>query len=88
MGPWVHGIGRDGKIGEFDFGKGSAVDINALQVKWFDHWLKDQPTGVEGWAPLRIFVMGRNQWRDEQEWPLARTQYTRYYFHSANRRIR
>ncbi|MGO8745561.1 MAG: CocE/NonD family hydrolase [Thermoguttaceae bacterium] len=83
MGPWVHGIGRDGKIGEFDFGKGSAVDINALQVKWFDHWLKDQPTGVEGWAPLRIFVMGRNQWRDEQEWPLARTQYTRYYFHSA-----
>ena len=26
--------------------------------------------------------MGENVWRHEQEWPLARTQYTAYYFHS------
>ena len=26
--------------------------------------------------------MGRNQWRDEQQWPLERTKYTPYYFHS------
>ena len=32
--------------------------------------------------PVRLFVMGENRWRDEQEWPLARTQYTRWYFHS------
>ena len=32
--------------------------------------------------PVRLFVMGDNQWRDENEWPLARTQYTRWYFHS------
>ena len=82
MGPWTHGIGRDGKVGSLDFGKGSVVDINALQVRWFDHWLKGEDTGVEAWAPLRIFVMGKNQWRDEQEWPLARTQYTPYYFRS------
>ena len=24
--------------------------------------------------------MGRNQWRNEQEWPLERTQYTAYYW--------
>ena len=31
---------------------------------------------------MRIFVMGKNIWRDEKEWPLARTRYTKYYFHS------
>ena len=34
---------------------------------------------------MRIFVMGANEWRDEQEWPLARTQWTRYYLHSGGR---
>jgi putative CocE/NonD family hydrolase len=33
--------------------------------------------------PVRIFVMGANQWRDEWEWPLARTVWTSYYLHSA-----
>jgi predicted acyl esterase len=31
--------------------------------------------------PVRIFVMGDNTWRDEQEWPIARAQYTKYYSH-------
>ncbi len=82
MGPWVHGISRDGKVGSLDFGKESVVDVSGLQAKWFAHWLKGEETGVEEWPPLRIFVMGRNEWRDEQEWPLKRTRYTPYYFHS------
>ena len=32
--------------------------------------------------PVRIFVMGANEWRDEREWPLARTQWTPFYLHS------
>ena len=32
--------------------------------------------------PIRIFVMNENTWRFENEWPLARTEYTLYYFHS------
>ena len=31
---------------------------------------------------MRLWVMGINQWRDEQKWPLARTNFTPYYFHS------
>ncbi len=31
---------------------------------------------------MRIFIMGENRWRDEQEFPLARTQYTPCYLHS------
>jgi hypothetical protein len=34
-------------------------------------------------APARLFIMGENVWRDEQEWPLARTQWTRYHLRGA-----
>ena len=34
-------------------------------------------------APVRIFVMGVNRWRDEQEWPLARTRDTQFYLTSS-----
>lgn len=82
MGPWSHGISRDGKVGGLRFGNEAIVDLNEVQMAWFDHWLKGAETGVDAWPPLRIFVMGRNQWRDEQGWPLERTQYTPFYFHS------
>jgi len=82
MGPWGHGISKDGKVGDLDFGKDSVINFREIQTKWFDYWLKGKDTGVYNWAPFRIFVMGRNEWRDEQEWPLERTRFTPYYFHS------
>lgn len=82
MGPWTHGISKDGKVGGMDFGKEAVLDLNSIQSRWFEHWLKGKKSDVDQWAPYRIFVMGRNKWRDEQEWPLARTQYRSYYFHS------
>jgi len=33
-------------------------------------------------APVRLFLMGENRWRDEQEWPLRRAQPTRFFLHS------
>lgn len=70
--------------------------FNAEQLRYFDRWLKDQATGVEDDPPVRIFVMGGGDghrtpaghlfhgggWRDEQEWPLARTVWTPFYCHS------
>ena len=81
MGPWGHGISQDGKVGDLNFGKESVINLRELQTKWFDYWLKDDETGADSWPAFRIFVMGRNQWRDEQQWPLERTEYTPYYFH-------
>ena len=83
IGPWAHGIPtKNGKVGEIDFGEHSLINLQELQLRWFDYWLKGIDTGIKDEPPLRIFVMGENVWRDEQEWPLARTQYTKYYFHS------
>jgi putative CocE/NonD family hydrolase len=81
IGLWAHGVGRK-KVGELDFGQEAAMDIGQLQKKWFDYWLRDQDTDVEDWPAFQIFVMGKNKWRGESEWPLARTQYTRFYLQS------
>ncbi|HEY7413871.1 MAG TPA: CocE/NonD family hydrolase [Ktedonobacteraceae bacterium] len=89
IGPWSHG-GLRNPIGEMNFGFGSTaalidlrIDIVSLQLRWFDHWLKGIDTGMLNEAPIKLFVMGANSWRDEQEWPLARAVETKYYLHSA-----
>ena len=38
--------------------------------------------GVDKDAPLRLFIMGIDAWRDEQEWPLARTDWQKWHLHS------
>jgi putative CocE/NonD family hydrolase len=85
MGPWNHIGGMGSVSGDFFFGIQSskeALDRDGMLLRWFDHWLRDQDTGVDTDPPVRIFVMGENVWRDEQEWPLERTQFTDYFFHS------
>lgn len=82
MGPWEHNINTSTKSGEVDFGPDSTIDLKARIRRWFDHWLKDQPVEEQHEPRVRLFVMGENTWRDENEYPLARTQYTSYYLHS------
>lgn len=77
IGPWPHGWNRSSTTGELDFGEAAVIDANALHLAWFDHWLKGAPLPES--APIRLFVMGDNYWRDEFEWPLARTVFTPYY---------
>jgi len=82
MGPWHHHTNTETHAGETDFGYSSIIDLNQVQLRWYDHWLKSVDNGVDADAPLRLYVMGANEWRDEYEWPLARTQFTKYYLHS------
>jgi putative CocE/NonD family hydrolase len=79
MGPWGHAVNAASKLGEVEFGPQAIIDLRGEEVRWLDRWLKKSE--VEA-APVRIFVMGTNEWRDEREWPLARTQWTPYYLHS------
>jgi len=71
------------KIGAVDFGEKAPFDLTELLLRWYDSLLKGQRNGVEEEKPVKIFVMGRNEWREEDEWPLARAKNTRYYLHSA-----
>ena len=71
------------KIGAVDFGEKLPKDDDEAMLRWYDWLLKGQANGVEKEKPVKIFVMGKNEWREEDDWPLARAKSTRYYLHSA-----
>jgi putative CocE/NonD family hydrolase len=84
IGPWSHGVWH-GVFVERDFGllaSTDAIDITGEEMRWFEYWLKGEENGVLNDPPVKIFVMGSDQWREEEDWPLPDTQYRRYYLHS------
>jgi putative CocE/NonD family hydrolase len=70
------------KIGEVDFGPRLESDETEIMRRWYDYLLKDIPNGLEREKAVKIFVMGKNEWREEDEWPLARARNTSYYLQS------
>jgi len=74
------GSGR--KIGAVDFGEKALLNADELMLRWYDHLLKGEANGAENDKPVKLFVMGKNAWRDEDNWPLARAQATKYFLHS------
>ena len=69
-------------VGKRELGD-ARFDYYDLYVRWYDHWLKGVEKSLESVPKVQIYVMGANQWRSENEWPLARTKFTRYYLHSS-----
>jgi putative CocE/NonD family hydrolase len=89
IGAWSHGTSSQARVGELTFGVSSQLgfidrksDFASLQLRWFDHWLKGIDTGMMAEPPIKLFMMGANVWRDEEEWPLARAVDTPYYLHA------
>jgi putative CocE/NonD family hydrolase len=80
IGPWGHGSSQ--KTGDLDFGPQAHVDWHGIQLRFFDYWLKGEQNGMDREPPVSLFVMGRNEWRLENEYPLARTQYRKLYLAS------
>jgi len=72
-------------IGEVDFGKDSVMNEDALALRWYDYLLKGVENGMGSEKPVKLFVMGKNVWREEEGWPLARAKATSYYLHSAGK---
>jgi putative CocE/NonD family hydrolase len=64
VGPWQH----------FPW-VGSHID--ALQVRWFDHWLKGVGSGVTDESPVQLFELGSGAWREFGAWP-AQKQFSWY----------
>ena len=85
LGPWYHGGNLRTNAGQEDFGYDSVQEPRVLELRWFDRWLKGIQNGVDTEPPVKLFVMGANQWRTEHEWPLARAVATPFYLHSHGR---
>ena len=54
-------------------------------VRWYDHWLKGIDSGIMDEPPIKLFVHGINEWRFENEWPLSRTKWTKFYLRTRHR---
>jgi predicted acyl esterase len=81
IGPWVHGpLEPDNRYqADLDFGPNAVLGINEFRKRWFDHWLKGEKNGADEMPPVRLFVMGENQWRDYDSWPPPGTTDTKLF---------
>lgn len=77
IGPWGHGSTQ--KFGDLDFGTHGHVNQLDIELRWFDFHLKGLSNGLDKEPPVKIYVMGRNEWVGEQEYPLARTAYKKMF---------
>src|SRR5207249_7735505 len=60
-------------------GPAGQVDLNALAVRWFDHWLRDVDNGIDREPPAHVYALGVNEWRDYPAWPPPDAQSRTYY---------
>ncbi len=77
------GSGR--KIGDVDFGPSADFEEEDVILSWYDHLFKNVANEFSTPEPVRIFVMGANQWRNENDWPLPRAHQERYFLHSGGK---
>jgi len=73
------------RIGRLDIGDKSSTTRWEIKQAFFDHFLKGIDNGFEKTPPVRIFVIGDNDWRYENEWPPVGTEYVKHYFHSGGK---
>jgi putative CocE/NonD family hydrolase len=75
------GSGR--KIGDVDFGPAAEEKPeDNVTLDWYDYLFKGVENAFASPKKVKIFVMGANQWREEEHWPLERAQSTTYFLHS------
>jgi putative CocE/NonD family hydrolase len=82
IGPYAHGstYGQYPDHAFPEFGANDRIDLAELQLSFLDRHLREG--APDGSPPVRIFVMGENRWRDEDDWPLARAREQRWHLRS------
>ena len=88
IGPWTHGGLQTSVAGERSFGAAASTladDVPGRILRFYDYLLHGEENGLTDDKPVRIFVMGDNVWREEDEWPLARAELTEYYLSSGGK---
>lgn len=83
IGPWMHFFtGNEQIIGDVDFSENVKIDIFQELLDWFDHWLKGKNNNTNNEDPVKIFLMGKNEWKTHSDWPIPNTKYKNFYIHS------
>jgi putative CocE/NonD family hydrolase len=70
-------------VGELDFGpQADQFDEGETTLSWYDFLFMGVQNEFANPKPVKIFVMGLNQWRSEDNWPLLRARPTKYFLHA------
>ena len=82
LGPWPHHFVFQPTLGDINFGiqadtQGSMIHQHL--INYFDKYLRGKDITI---PTVRYFLMGKNQWRTADAWPLSQTQWHRFYLHS------
>lgn len=85
VGPWMHSWNTTRKLAGIDFGADAIINWDGYVCRWFDRYLKGQKNDIDSDPPVYVFVMGRNRWHAEKDWPLPQTRWTKYYLHSGGK---
>ena len=82
----IGGHAGDGrKVGEVDFGPAAAFNEEEITLAWYDHIFLNRANDFASAKRVKLFVLGANQWREEEDWPISRSRETRYYLHSSGK---
>jgi len=85
VGPWEHDSNFSGRFPDRNFGPkgtGAFANITGEYLEHFNRWLRPGKTQPEKHARVKLFVMGIDEWREEEDWPLPGTRYTELYLSS------
>ena len=77
IGPWGHG--QSSKYGDMVFTEDADVDLFDYELRFYDYHLKGIKNGLDEEKPVKIYYMGENTWRSEDDWPIPQTKYRQLY---------
>jgi putative CocE/NonD family hydrolase len=82
LGAWGHTDTATRTIGDRDFGDAAIIDLQREYLRWFDRWLKGIDNGIDREPLVNLFVMGSNEWRSGNTYPLESTTWRELYLTS------
>ena len=59
--------------------------LRSEMLRWYDHWLKGIDSGMTSEPRVTYWLMGANEWRTADDWPVPGTRWTRLYLNSWER---
>jgi len=78
------GFGR--RIGDVDFGPHALENVYTdVILDWYDFLFKGIKNEYATDKPVKVFTMGVNEYRQEDDWPPPQAQSIKYYLHSSGR---
>jgi uncharacterized protein len=71
--------------GPWEHLNGSSVDVDELELEWFDTWLKGERTGMARTkTPLHYYDLGTGNFDETADYPFSKAKATRFYLGSSD----